>query len=212
MTVSPLPIAVLISGSGLNLQALLDSPNHGNDYVISLVVSDQPDARGLERARQVGVATKVVSWSEFDSRTEFTETLCEVAKASGAGALVLAGFMRILAPIAMERFPNAIINVHPALLPAFPGAHAVEAAIRYGVTLTGVTVHFVDEQVDHGPIILQEAVAVRPDDDAESLHTRIQSVEHRVLSEVVSAFSRGELTVQGRYVRWDLVPREATIR
>jgi phosphoribosylglycinamide formyltransferase-1 len=120
--------------------------------------------------------------------------------------------MRILAPIAMERFPNAIINVHPALLPAFPGAHAVEAAIGYGVTLTGVTVHFVDEQVDHGPIILQEAVAVRPDDDAESLHTRIQSVEHRVLPEVVTAFSRGELTVQGRYVRWDHAPREATIR
>jgi phosphoribosylglycinamide formyltransferase-1 len=212
MTPSPLPIAVLISGSGSNLQALLDSPSHGNDYVISLVVSDQPGARGLERARKAGVETKVVSWNEFGSRTEFTETLCEVAKASGAGALVLAGFMRILAPIAMERFPNAIINVHPALLPAFPGAHAVEAAIGYGVTLTGVTVHFVDEQVDHGPIILQEAVAVRPDDDAESLHARIQSVEHRVLSEVVSAFSRGELTVQGRYVRWDLAPREATIR
>jgi phosphoribosylglycinamide formyltransferase-1 len=212
MTPSPLPIAVLISGSGSNLQALLDSPSHGIDHVISLVVSDRPDARGLERARQAGVATKVVSWSDFGSRTEFTEALCETAEAAGVGALVLAGFMRILAPIAMERFPNAIINVHPALLPAFPGAHAVEAAIDYGVTLTGVTVHFVDEQVDHGPIILQEAVAVRPDDDAESLHTRIQLVEHRVLPEVVSAFSRGELTVRGRYVRWDHAPREATIR
>jgi phosphoribosylglycinamide formyltransferase-1 len=212
MTPSPLPIAVLISGTGSNLQTLLESPGHGIDYVISLVVSDRPGARGLERATQAGVATKVVSWDDFGSRTEFTEALCETAKAAGAGALVLAGFMRILAPIAMERFPNAIINVHPALLPAFPGAHAVEAAIGYGVTLTGVTVHFVDEQVDHGPIILQEAVAVRPDDDAESLHSRIQAVEHRVLPEVVSAFSRGELTVQGRYVRWDHTPREATIR
>ena len=217
MTPSPLPIAVLISGSGSNLQALLDSSGHGIDYVISLVVSDQPDATGLVRARQAGVATEVVSWSEFGSRTAFTEALCEAAEASGADALILAGFMRILSPIAIERFPHAIINVHPALLPAFPGAHAVEAAIGHGVTLTGVTVHFVDEQVDHGPIILQEAVAVRPDDDAESLHTRIQSVEHRVLPEVVSAFSRGELRVQGRSVRWDRVPRdraprEATIR
>ena len=212
MVDSPLPIAVLISGNGSNLQALLDSPSHGIDYVISLVVSDRPGAGGLKRARQAGVATRVVSWGDFGSRAEFTEALCETAEAAGAGSLVLAGFMRILAPIAMERFPNAIINVHPALLPAFPGAHAVEAAIGYGVTLTGVTVHFVDEQVDHGPIILQEAVAVRPDDDAESLHTRIQSVEHRVFPEVVSAFSRGELTVQGRYVRWDHAPREATIR
>jgi len=212
MTPSPLPIAVLISGSGSNLQALLDSPRHGIDYVIALVVSDEAGAGGLERARQAGVATEVVSWSDFGSRTEFTNSLCETAEASGAGALVLAGFMRILAPIAMERFPNAIINVHPALLPAFPGAHAVEAAIGYGVTLTGVTVHFVDEEVDHGPIILQEAVAVRPDDDAESLHARIQAVEHSVLPEAVSAFSRGELTVQGRYVRWDHAPREATSR
>ncbi|MCL1601011.1 MAG: phosphoribosylglycinamide formyltransferase [Actinomycetia bacterium] len=211
MTPSPLAIAVLISGSGSNLQALLDSRGHGIDYVISLVVSDQSDATGLERARQAGVATEVVSWSKFGSRSEFTEALCETAEASGADAIILAGFMRILSPIAMDHFPDAIINVHPALLPAFPGAHAVEAAIGHGVTLTGVTVHFVDEQVDHGPIILQEAVAVRPDDDAESLHARIQSVEHRVLPEVVSAFSRGELTVQGRYVRWNLTPREATI-
>ena len=180
--------------------------------MVSVVVSDQPGAGGIERARQAGVATRVVSRNEFGSRPEFTSALCETAEASGAVALVLAGFMRILAPIAMDRFPNSIINVHPALLPAFPGAHAVEAAIDYGVTLTGVTVHFVDEQVDHGPIILQEAVTVRPDDDVESLHARIQAVEHRVLPEAVSAFSRGELTVQGRYVRWGHAPREVTIR
>lgn len=180
--------------------------------MISLVVSDKPGAGGLERARQARVATSVVAWHEFGSRTEFTDALCKTAEGSGVGALVLAGFMRILAPVAMERFPNAIINVHPALLPAFPGAHAVEAAIGYGVTLSGVTVHFVDEQVDHGPIILQEAVAVHRDDDAESLHARIQAVEHRVLPEVVSAFSRGELTVEGRYVRWDHTERGATIR
>lgn len=212
MTPSPLPIAVLISGSGSNLQALLDSPRNGIDYVVSLVVSDRLGAGGLERASHAGVPTKVVSWNDFDSRHEFTAALCETAEASGSCALVLAGFMRILAPIAMERFPNAIINVHPALLPAFPGPHAVEAAIEYGVTLTGVSVHFVDEHVDHGPIILQEAVAVRPDDDAESLHARIQAVEHRVLPEAVCAFSRGLLTVQGRHVRWDHASRDHASR
>jgi phosphoribosylglycinamide formyltransferase-1 len=120
--------------------------------------------------------------------------------------------MRILAPNAVAHFPEAIINVHPALLPAFPGAHAVEAALEYGVTLTGVTVHFVDELVDHGSIILQEAVAVHPDDDRDSLHARIQAVEHRVLPDAVAAFARGSLTVRGRYVRWDRTPEGAGIQ
>jgi phosphoribosylglycinamide formyltransferase-1 len=209
MTESPLPIAVLISGSGSNLQALLDSPGHGVDFVISVVVSDRPGVRGLERGAGAGVSTEMVAWSDFDSRGEFTAAVCDAAEEHGARALVLAGFMRVLAPIAIERFPNAIINVHPALLPAFPGAHAVEDAMAYGVTVTGVTVHFVDEKVDHGPIILQEAVAVYLDDDTESLHARIQAVEHRILPHVVGAYARGILTVEGRYVRWDHAPREA---
>ena len=210
MTVSPLPIAVLISGSGSNLQALLDSQRYGIDFVISVVLSDRPGVKGLDRAAEAGVETKVVPWSGFDSRSGFTAALCDAAMAYSAQALVLAGFMRVLTPNAIERFPDAIINVHPALLPAFPGAHAVEDAIRYGVTVTGVTVHFVDEQVDHGPIILQEAVAVYPRDDVESLHARIQSVEHRVLPVAVAAYARGILTVQGRYVRWDQAAGEAT--
>ena len=210
MTVSPLPIAVLISGSGSNLQALLDSQRYGIDFVISVVLSDRPGVKGLDRAAEAGVETEVVPWSRFDSRSDFTAALCDAAQAYGAQALVLAGFMRVLTPNAIERFPDAIINVHPALLPAFPGAHAVEDAIRYGVTVTGVTVHFVDEQVDHGPIILQEAVAVYPRDDVESLHARIQSVEHRVLPVAVAAYARGILTVQGRYVRWDQAAGEAT--
>ena len=114
--------------------------------------------------------------------------------------MVLAGFMRILSPTAIERFPNAIVNVHPALLPAFPGAHAVPQAIDHGVKLTGVTVHFVDEEVDHGPIIAQEPVAVYGDDDVESLHHRIQAVEHRLLPDVVSAIGAGHVTVDGRIV------------
>jgi phosphoribosylglycinamide formyltransferase-1 len=209
MTESPLPIAVLISGSGSNLQALLDSPRHGVDFVISVVVSDQPGVRGLERGIDAEVDTEVVSWTDFDSRNDFTAALCDAAEEHGARALVLAGFMRVLAPNAIERFPNAIVNVHPALLPAFPGAKAVEDAIAYGVTITGITVHFVDEQVDHGPIIEQEAVAVLPTDDVESLHARIKAVEHRVLPDVVAAYARGILTVEGRHVRWDRASREA---
>ena len=208
MTESLLPVAVLVSGSGSNLQALLDAPTRGVDFTISSVISDRPDVRALVRARDAGVDALVVPWSDFDSREEFTTAICDVAIGSGAEGLVLAGFMRILSRTAIERFPDAIINVHPALLPAFPGAHAVENALRYGVTLTGVTVHFVDEQVDHGPIIAQEAVDVRAEDDATSLHGRIQAVEHRILPEVVAAFGRGLLTVQDRYVRWEHEAKE----
>jgi len=209
MTDSPFPIVVLISGGGSNLQALLDSRFHGVDFVVSGVISDRRGVRGLERAQSAGVEAEVVAWNEFDSRTAFTAALCNTAERFGARGLVLAGFMRILAPNAIARFPNAIINVHPALLPAFPGAHAVEHALEHGVTLTGATVHFVDEQVDHGPIIVQEAVSVEPDDDPASLHARIQSVEHRLLPDVVAAFARGALTVHGRHVRWGHMPEEA---
>jgi phosphoribosylglycinamide formyltransferase-1 len=177
-----------------------------------VVISDRPGVRGLERATLADVETELVEWSAFDSREDFTAAVSSMALRHGARALVLAGFMRVLAPNAIEEFPDAIINVHPALLPAFPGAHAVEAAIEYGVTVTGVTVHFVDEQVDHGPIIYQEAVAVLPDDDSESLHARIQTVEHRVLPDVVAAYARGILTVRGRSVRWDHASREAMTR
>jgi len=210
MTDSPLPIAVLISGSGSNLQALIDVQDDAQEYVIAVVISDRPGARGLERAADAGISTEVVEWAGFESRSSFTGALCDVADRYGAKGLVLAGFMRILARNAIERFPCAIINIHPALLPAFPGAHAIENAIEHGVTLTGVTVHFVDEQVDHGPIIVQEAVRVAVDDDPMSLHSRIQEVEHRLLPNAVSAFARGDLTVQGRHVRWNQMP-EGTI-
>lgn len=209
MTDFPLPIAVLISGSGSNLQALIDAQDAERGYVVAVVISDRPGVRGLERAADAGIPVEVVEWADFGSRTSFTAALCDVADGAGAEGLVLAGFMRVLAPNAIERFPAAIINVHPALLPAFPGANAVEAAIEYGVKLTGVTVHFVDEEVDHGPIIVQEPIGVAAEDDAMSLHSRIQEIEHRLLPEAVSAFARGDLTVQGRYVHWDRVSEEA---
>lgn len=201
MTDSRYPIAVLVSGSGSNLQAIIDAAEKP-DYAakIVVVISDRPGVKGLDRAVAAGIATAAVDWSDFDSRDQFSLAICDAAKRHGAEALVLAGFMRVLAPIAIERFPDRIINIHPALLPAFPGGHAVRDTLAYGATVTGVTVHFVDEQVDHGPIIYQEAVPILEDDDEASLHARIQKVEHRVYPEVIEALARGELAVEGRRV------------
>jgi len=199
----PFPIAVLISGSGTNLQALIDSSDRGElgcDIVV--VIADRPGAGGLDRARRAGIATEVVGWDDHTDRASFSCAIADTIERHGARGVVLAGFMRILAPDAVHRFPNAIINVHPALLPAFPGADAVPSALSYGVTVSGVTVHFVDDMVDHGPIIAQEAVRVFPHDDEEALHRRIQAVEHRLLPEVVAAFGRGDLAVDGRHVVW----------
>lgn len=199
----PLPIAVLISGGGTNLQALIDAARSSDlGYRIAVVVSDRPGAGGLDRADAAGIPTEVVDWQDFASRDAFTVALCDRAESHEVRGLVLAGFMRILAPHAMTRFPDAIVNIHPALLPSFPGAHAVPLALAHGVAVTGVTVHFVDEDVDHGPIIAQEAVPVLPDDDVDALHARIRSVEHRMYPSIVDAFGRGLLRVDGRHVRW----------
>jgi phosphoribosylglycinamide formyltransferase-1 len=193
---------VLVSGSGTNLQALIDAsrdPGFGARMV--LVLSDRPGVRALERARQAGIPATVVGWS--GDREAFTAEVCDAAEAAGAEAMVLAGFMRILSPAAVQRFPDRILNVHPSLLPAFPGADAVPQALAHAVKLTGVTVHFVDAEVDHGPVIAQEAVPVLPDDDEGALHARIQQVEHRLYPAVVAAFARGAIRVEGRRVLWD---------
>ncbi len=192
-------IAVLVSGSGSNLQALIDRLDPATAE-ICLVLSDKEQALGLERARSAGIPTKVVNWS--GDRQAFTADICDAVETSGAELMVLAGFMRILGPEAITRFPNRILNIHPSLLPSFPGAHAVEDAIEYGVKTTGVTIHFVDEEVDHGPIVMQEAVPVNDDDTADSLHARIQEVEHRLYPAVVEALCQGRLHVEGRKVIW----------
>jgi phosphoribosylglycinamide formyltransferase-1 len=191
-------IAVLASGSGTNLQALIDAP--GVRSHISIVISDNGDAPALVRARDAGIATGVVGWEEFDDRASFSTAVADVVEEGGAKGVVLAGFMRVLASSFIDRFPNRILNVHPSLLPAFPGAHAVEHALEHGVKLTGVTVHFVDEKVDNGPIIAQVPVRVLPEDTVESLHARIKVEEHRLYPEVVEAFVSGRLNVVGRKV------------
>jgi phosphoribosylglycinamide formyltransferase-1 len=197
------PLAVLASGSGSNLQAIIDAaaaPGYGAEVVV--VISDRPGARALQRAVAAGIPTEIVPFRDYEDRSAFTAAICDAAERHGARAMVLAGFMRILSPVAMERFPDRIVNVHPALLPAFPGAHAVPEALAYGVKVTGVTVHLVDEKVDHGPIIAQETVPVLPGDTADTLHARIQLAEHELYPRVVEALARGELSVEGRIVHW----------
>lgn len=193
-------IAVLASGSGTNLQVLIDTPDIRPR--LQLVVSDKPQARALDRAEEAGIPTTVVQWRDHADRDGFSTAVGDAIEDSGAKGVVLAGFMRILSPSFIERFPNRILNIHPSLLPAFPGGTAVEDALEHGVKTTGVTVHFVDEQVDHGPIIAQRAVPVLDDDDADSLHARIQVEEHSLYPEVVRAFARGDLRVEGRKVMW----------
>lgn len=198
------PIAVLVSGSGSNLQAILDAsqrPDYPAEVVI--VISDRPGVLALERARSAAVRAEVIAWSDHRERGVFTKAVCEAAVAHGAEALVLAGFLRILGAEAVERFPDRIVNIHPSLLPAFPGTiHAVEEALERGVKVTGVTVHFVSEAVDEGPIIAQEAVGIQPDDDVSSLHARLQQVEHRIYPEVVAALATDRLHVSGSNVTW----------
>jgi phosphoribosylglycinamide formyltransferase-1 len=193
-------IAVLASGSGTNLQALIDAPDLGAE--ICLVVSDRPDAAALGRAETAGIESRVVPWGEFDSRAEFTKAILGEIEHAGADGIALAGFMRVLSGELIAVYPNRVLNIHPSLLPAFPGANAVGQALDHGVTVTGVTVHFVDEKVDHGPIIAQRAVSVLPDDDLASLHARIQVEEHDLYPRVVGAFARGEIHVEGGKVRW----------
>lgn len=191
-------IAVLASGSGTNLQALID--DSAIRPHIAVVVSDNPQARALDRAVAAGVETVVVAWGEHDDRDAFSTAVADIVEGEGAKGVVLAGFMRILAPSFVDRFPGRVLNIHPSLLPAFPGAHAVEAALEHGVKVTGVTVHIVDEKVDNGPIIAQVPVEVRADDTVETLHSRIQVEEHRVYPEVVRTLVEERLLVSGRKV------------
>ncbi|WPF66765.1 MULTISPECIES: phosphoribosylglycinamide formyltransferase [unclassified Corynebacterium] len=172
-------IVVLVSGSGTLLQAILD---HQGDYRVAKVLADQP-CRALDRAEAAGVPTEVVPMQP--DRNAWNVTL---ANAVGAPDLVVsAGFMKILGPAFLERFGGRTINTHPALLPAFPGAHAVRDALAYGVKITGSTVHYVDEGVDTGPIIAQEPVRVEPGDDEATLHERIKNVERQLIVRVLSA-------------------------
>ncbi len=182
-------IGVLVSGEGTNLQALLEA-----GLPVVAVASNNTKAKALDRAAKAGIEAAAFPGIEFDSRERRDEEMAEWLAERGVELVVLAGYMQLLAGPFLERFPGRILNVHPSLLPAFPGVRAVEDALAHGVKVTGATVHFVDEGIDTGPIVLQEAVEVREGDTAETLHARIQEIEHRLLPTAVRLFLEGKLS------------------
>jgi phosphoribosylglycinamide formyltransferase 1 len=200
---APVRLAVLVSGSGTNLQALLDAidadPAFGGEVVV--VASDRPEAGGLDRARRAGIATVIEPLSDHPDRTRWESALRDGVATHEPDAIVLAGFMRILSGAFLSAWPERVINTHPSLLPAFRGAHAVREALEYGVRCTGSTVHLVDEEVDHGPIVAQRPVTVAADDTEATLHERIKAVEHELLPACVKLLCQGRLEVDGRHVR-----------
>lgn len=191
-------LAVLASGTGSNLQALMDDPAVGPH--VALVVSDRPEAMALQRARDRRVPTAVCRPADHVDRAAHDRALRDLLLAQGIECVALAGYMRIVGPELIAAFPERIVNLHPALLPAFPGMRSVADALEGGVKVTGVTVHLVDEEVDHGPIVAQEPVRVLPDDDLESLLARVHETEHRIFPMAVRALVEGRLKVEGRVV------------
>ena len=197
---SSLPIlGVLISGRGSNLQALIEAINGAQlSARIGVVISNKPGAAGLERAREAGLETLVVNHRDFSDRNAFDLAVAGELKRRGVGLVCLAGFMRLIGPQLLEAFPNAILNIHPSLLPSFPGVDAQAQAIAHGVKVSGVTVHMVTGELDGGPIIVQATVPVLDDDTPASLSARILVQEHRVYPEAVRLVLAGGWRVEGR--------------
>lgn len=195
-------IAVLVSGSGTNLQTLIDQLHQDktSGIDIAVVISDRRKAYALTRAKRVDIPTHVVRSQDFENRIDFDAEISRLIEHYAVELIVLAGFMKLFQPPFVQKYQNRIINVHPALLPAFPGAHPVADTLAYGVKIAGVTVHFVDEGVDSGPIIAQAAVPVLDMDDEESLHTRIQIEEHKLYPKVIKWYAQGKLKIKGRKV------------
>jgi phosphoribosylglycinamide formyltransferase 1 len=189
-------IVVLASGGGTNLQAILDQLHGGEEGIeVVAVASDKPDARALERAREAGVETGVFSTAEHDDRETRDRALGDWIDALEPDLVVLAGYMQLLSPEFVGRFPNRVINVHPALLPSFPGIDAVQQAIDHGAKVTGVTVHFVDEGVDSGPIIMQRAVPVAGNGDWDETERQIHAAEHELVPETIRLLAAGRIRI-----------------
>jgi phosphoribosylglycinamide formyltransferase 1 len=192
--VTPFPIAVLASGAGTNLQAILDSV-HGREATVVAVGSDVPGAPALARAQTAGVPAQAFPLGQHADRAARDAAMADWIAARGARLVVLAGYMALLTPGFLARFPQAVINVHPALLPAFPGLNAVEQALAHGVRVTGVTVHFVDEGIDTGPIVLQRATDVAPGEPTAALLDRLHAIEHELLPEAIRLIARGAVRI-----------------
>jgi len=193
---SPLCLGVLVSGSGTNLQAILDAIRAGRlDAQVRIVISNKADAKALERAREAGVPTRTIPHKEFPNREAFDAALGETLREAGVQWVVLAGFMRVLTPTLLGAFPNRVVNIHPSLLPAFPGVDAQGQALAYGVKVAGCTVHLVDEGTDTGPILGQRAVPVLDSDDRDSLAARILVEEHALLVDVLGKIAASGLGI-----------------
>lgn len=202
MDMNPVVIGVLASGRGSNFQAIIDAVEEGRIKArIAVLISDNTDAYALERARKHGIEPLVLGPKAFPSRSEYFRVVADELEKRGVGLVVLAGFMRIVAKPLIDRYRNKVMNIHPALLPSFPGLHGQKQANDYGVKISGCTVHFVDEGMDTGPVIIQAAAAVHDDDTEETLSERILKLEHRIFPEAIRLFCEGRLEVAGRKVR-----------
>ena len=190
-----LKVGVLVSGSGTNLQAIIDAAAEGLPIDIVHVVSSRPDAYGIERAKAAGIPVLVMNKEIYADPRAADEMIANTLQASGVEYVVMAGYMRMVTGVLLDAFPNRILNLHPALLPAFVGAHAIQDAFDYGVKVTGVTVHFANEEYDRGPIVAQRAVSVRETDTVETLEERIHEVEHEMYPQVLGWIADGRVTV-----------------
>jgi len=194
-------IAVFVSGRGTNLQAIIDEVSRGLIKAkVALVVSDKGDAYALTRAKKAGIEAFVLSPGGFKTREDYDKKIVEELKKHNVGLIVLAGFMRLLSGYFVKQYENKIMNIHPALLPSFKGMHSIKDAFECNAKETGVTVHFVDEELDHGPIILQEVVNVDENDTLESLEEKIHEVEHKLYPEAIRLFVEGKLKIEGKKV------------
>ena len=190
-----LRIGVMVSGSGTNLQAIIDAAEQGLPVEIAHVVSSRPDAYGIQRAKEAGIPVLVLNRDLYSDPRAADATIADTLKASGVEYVVMAGYMRMVTSVLLEAFPNRVINLHPALLPSFVGAHAIQDAFDAGVKVTGVTVHFANEEYDKGPIIAQRAVAVWEDDTVDTLEERIHEVEHEIYPQVLGWIADGRVSV-----------------
>lgn len=196
-----LKIGIIASGRGSNLQAIIDNIKSGRlDAQVNVVICDKANAYALERAKKAGIPTVSILRADYADKNAFEQAIIDCLKVYNVHLVVLAGFMRIISQTFIRQFPNRIINIHPALLPSFPGLHAQQQAIDYGAKLSGCTVHFVDEGMDTGPIIMQKAVDVDSDDNEASLAEKILTCEHELYSKVLQLYAEGRIEVVGRKV------------
>lgn len=192
---SKLKIGVLLSGSGTNLQAIIDEAAAGLPVEIVKVVSSRPDAYGIERAKAAGIPVCVLNRSVYEDKLAADRLIVDELQAVGAEYVVMAGYMRMVTPVMLEAFPDRVVNLHPALLPSFKGAHAIADAFNAGVKVTGVTVHLANEEYDKGPIIAQEPVVVEEDDTEETLEAKIHAVEHELYPRILGMIAEGRVSV-----------------